>query len=98
MKGFSLIVLSGLHAALGLELQPDLHVSPVPSPGFSLDPTQWEHSTPLLSEPHSGGKNLTRRLDANASMTQISGYWNGWSSIKHIFALYVLNKTCRCVC
>ena len=85
------IIISNAPRMSGLRLQPGLHSPPTFSPSLGIDSGRLRHSTPLLQGSHPTGPAFRREINVNASETAANGYWNGWSSIKHIFALYVSN-------
>ena len=74
-----IIVTSTLDAS-GPQLQPDLYLPAVLPANFSIRPSYWEHSTPLLQHCRPSDQ-LLRRAD---SVTQ---YWNGWQSLQYLFVL-----------
>lgn len=69
--------------ALGPHLQPDLNLPAVLPANFSIRPSHWKHSTPLLQNCRPSDR-LIRRV---GSVTQ---YWNGWQSLQYLFVLCAL--------
>ena len=70
--------------ALGPSLQPDLYLPAVLPANFSIRPSHWKHSTPLL-QTCKASDHLLRRA---GSVTQ---YWNGWQSLQYLFVLCALH-------
>ena len=75
----SIIVAKALDA-LEPPLQPDLYLPAVLPANFSIRPSHWEHSTPLLQKSRPFDPLLRR---ANS----VTRYWHGWQSLQYLFVL-----------